>query len=435
MFESISEKMTNVFRKLAGTDKISERNIERAISEIRQALLEADVNYRVVNQFLNQVSHRALGEKVISSVNPSEMFIKIIHDEIIKLLSHEDQALNFARSGSSTFLVVGLQGTGKTTNLAKIAGYLKNKLNKKVLMIAADVVRPAAIEQLETLGKEIEVDVFTLGPNVSALKTVEAGIKAAKKGDYDTILIDTAGRLHIDDELMAELAAIKKVSKPEEILLTVDAMTGQDIISVAESFHQLLSITGLIVTKLDGDARGGAVLSVKAVTGVPVKFTGVGEKLEDLDFFYPDRMADRILGMGDIVSLVEKAQEQIDMAAAEKAAERLLSGQFDLEDMLFQLEQMNKMGSFKSVMKMIPGFNQLTKDVDGDEADATLKKNKAIILSMTKEERQNPDILRASRKNRVALGSGTAVSDVNRLLRQYSQMKEQMRLMSRMIRK
>lgn len=435
MFENISEKMTGIFRKLAGNDKISLKNIEKAMDEIRQALLAADVNYRVVNEFLADVSHQALGEKVISAVNPSEMFISIVHQEMIKLLTAENQELNFSAKKLTTMMIVGLQGTGKTTNLAKIAAYLSEKKQRKVLMIAGDVVRPAAIEQLITLGQQIEVEVFSLGQAHSALKTVQAGLDYAKQGDFDTVLIDTAGRLHIDEALMQELVALKKLVKPEEILLTVDAMTGQDIIQVATSFHEQLAITGLIVTKLDGDARGGAVLSVKAVTGVPIKFTGVGEKLADLDLFYPDRMADRILGMGDIVSFVEKAQEKIDLAAAEKSAARLMEGKFDLEDMLIQLEQMNKMGSFMSVMKMIPGLNQLSKGIDGDAADETLKRNRAIIQSMTKEERQNPEILRASRKNRVATGSGTSLSEVNRLLKQYTQMKDQMRLISRMVKK
>lgn len=434
-FESLSDRLSEAFKKIAGKDKITEKNIESSLQEVRKAFLEADVNYRVAKDFLEKVTQQALGEKVLKSVNPQEMIIKIIHDELVSLLGDEQQSLVFKESGLTTMMIVGLQGTGKTTNLAKIANYLKQKENKNILIIAADVIRPAAIEQLQTLGKQIGIEVFSQGPETAALTTVQAGMDYAKANGFDTVLIDTAGRLHIDEALMAELKDIKDTVSPTEILLTVDAMTGQDIIQVAQSFNDLLQVTGLVVTKLDGDARGGAVLSVRAMTGVPVKFTGTGEKIEDLDFFYPDRMADRIMGMGDVVSLVEKAQEKMDMEAAERSAARMMEGKFDLNDMLTQFEQVSKMGSLMSIMKMIPGLNKLAKDVDGNQAEAAMKRNKAIIQSMTKEERENPDILRASRKNRIAKGSGTTPSDVNRLLKQYEQMKEQMRMMSRLMKK
>lgn len=431
-FESLGDKLSSVFKNLSGKGKLTEKNVEEVLVEIRKAMLESDVNYRVVTSFLANVKEKMLGTKVIESVNPSEMTVKIVYDELVDLLGSEQVSINYQDEGITTIMLVGLQGTGKTTSVGKIANVVKNKENRKPLIIAADIIRPAAIEQLQTLGEAIGVEVFTLGTEVSAVDAVKAGMAYAKDNNFDTVFIDTAGRLHIDDELMNELNDIKQLVNPNDILLTVDAMTGQDIINVAQSFNELLSITGLVVTKLDGDARGGAVLSVKSVTNVPVKFVGTGEKIEDLDIFYPDRMADRIMGMGDIVSLVEQAQEKMDMEAAEKSMERMMSGEFTLEDMLVQFDQINRMGPLGGIMKMIPGMNKMMKDVDTDQAEDAMSKSKAIIYSMTIEERQNPRIIRTSRINRIAEGSGTTRRDVNQLLKQYDKMKSQMRMMGRM---
>ena len=431
-FESLSDKLNTTFRNLSGQGKLTEKNMEDILVEIRKAMIESDVNYRVVNTFLKNVKEKMLGQKVIESVNPSEMTVKIVYDELKDLLGSETAEIEYAEDGITTIMLVGLQGTGKTTSVGKIANVLKNKQSRKPMIIAADIIRPAAIEQLQTLGEAIDVEVFTLGIEVSATETVRQGMEYAKANNYDTVFIDTAGRLHIDEDLMNELSDIKALVNPNEILLTVDAMTGQDIINVAQSFNDLLAISGLVVTKLDGDARGGAVLSVKSVTNVPVKFVGTGEKIEDLDIFYPDRMADRIMGMGDIVSLVEQAEEKMDMEAAEKSAERMMKGEFTLEDMLVQFDQINRMGPLGGLLKMVPGLNQMTKDFDTDEAEDAMKQSKAIIRSMTIEERQNPRIIRTSRINRIAKGSGTTKRDVNQLLKQYDKMKSQMRMVSRM---
>ncbi len=431
-FESLSDKLNTTFRNLSGKGKLTEKNMEDILVEIRKAMIESDVNYRVVNTFLQNVKEKMLGQKVIESVNPSEMTVKIVYDELKELLGSETAEIEYAEDGITTIMLVGLQGTGKTTSVGKIANVLKNKQNRKPLIIAADIIRPAAIEQLQTLGEAIDVEVFTLGIEVSAHETVRQGMEYAKANNYDTVFIDTAGRLHIDEDLMNELSDIKTLVNPNEILLTVDAMTGQDIINVAQSFNDLLAISGLVVTKLDGDARGGAVLSVKSVTNVPVKFVGTGEKIEDLDIFYPDRMADRIMGMGDIVSLVEQAEEKMDMEAAEKSAERMMKGEFTLEDMLVQFDQINRMGPLGGLLKMVPGLNQMTKDFDTDGAEDAMKQSKAIIRSMTIEERQNPRIIRTSRINRIAKGSGTTRRDVTQLLKQYDKMKSQMRMVSRM---
>ena len=431
-FETLSERLTETFRKISGKANLSEKNMESILQDIRKALLEADVNYRVVKDFLVQIQEKALGLDVIKSVDPAQMVVKVVYDELVALLGIDEVGISFNPNGLTTIMVAGLQGTGKTTNLAKIAKVLKNKQNRNPMIIAADVIRPAAIEQLMTLGKEIGIEVYSEGSEVSALTTVEHGMKHAIEQGYDTVLIDTAGRLHIDDELMDELKQMKEMVRPQEILLTVDAMTGQDIITVAQAFNELLNITGLVITKLDGDARGGAVLSVRAITTVPIKYTGVGEKIDDLDVFYPDRMANRILGMGDVVTLVEQAQEKLDMEAAEKAAQRMMEGKFSLDDMLVQLQQLSKMGPLKGILKMLPGMGDMMKDFDGDLAEAQLKVTKAIIQSMTLEERENPDIIRASRKNRIADGSGTNTAEVTKLVTQYGKMKEQMRMMSRM---
>ena len=429
-FDSLSERLNGALRNISGKGKLTDKNMEDMLKEIRLALLEADVNYKVVKDFLVRVKEKSLGEEVIKSVDPGQMVVKIVHDEIVELLGSNEAKLNFKDSGISVIMLVGLQGTGKTTSIAKIANITKNKLNRNAMLIAADVIRPAAIEQLQTLGKAIEVEVFSQGVETSALDTVKNGLAYAKQKGYDTVFIDTAGRLHIDEALMQELKDIEAYAMPDEILLTVDAMTGQDIVTVAKSFNESLNITGLVVTKFDGDSRGGGVLSVKAITNVPIKFVGQGEKIEDMDIFYPDRMADRILGMGDIVSLVEKAQEKMDLEASEKAAKRMMEGQFTLEDMLVQFEQIQKMGPLSGIMKMIPGINQYANMISDEDSEKQMKRTKAIIQSMTPYERSHPETLRSSMKRRIANGSGTTVNDVNKLLNQFDKMKTMMNAMA-----
>ena len=424
-FDSLSERLNHAMRNVAGKGKLTDKNMEDMLKEVRLALLEADVNYRIVKDFLEEVRNKARGEDVINSVEPGEMLVKIVHDQLIDLLGNEEAEIHFKETGITTIMMAGLQGTGKTTSAAKIANLLKKK-DRKILMIAADVIRPAAIEQLETLGKEIETEVFTKGVETSALETVRLGMSFAEANGFDTVIIDTAGRLHIDEELMNELRDINRLVHPDEILLTVDAMTGQDIVNVAKAFAEALPLTGLVVTKFDGDSRGGGVLSVKKITGVPVKFVGEGEKIEDMDVFHPDRMADRILGMGDIVSLVEKAQEKMDMEAAQKSAEKMLSGKFDLNDMLAQFEQIERMGPLSGIMKMLPGMNQYAGMMDENATQGAMKHSKAIIQSMTKWERENPEKIRSTMKKRIARGSGTSVNEVNKLLNQHSKMKKMM---------
>lgn len=424
-FDSLSERLNHAMRNVAGKGKLTDKNMEDMLKEVRLALLEADVNYRIVKDFLEEVRNKARGEDVINSVEPGEMLVKIVHDQLIDLLGNEEAEIHFKETGITTIMMAGLQGTGKTTSAAKIANLLKKK-DRKILMIAADVIRPAAIEQLQTLGKEIDTEVFTKGVETSALETVREGMRYAEANGYDTVIIDTAGRLHIDEELMNELRDINRLVHPDEILLTVDAMTGQDIVNVAKAFAEALPLTGLVVTKFDGDSRGGGVLSVKKITGVPVKFVGEGEKIEDMDVFHPDRMADRILGMGDIVTLVEKAQEKMDMEAAQKSAEKMLSGKFDLNDMLAQFEQIERMGPLSGIMKMIPGMNQYAGMMNENATQGAMKHAKAIIQSMTKWERENPEKIRSTMKKRIARGSGTSINEVNKVLNQHSKMKKMM---------
>ena len=424
-FESLSERLGKAFKNITGKGKLSEKNMNDMLREVRMSLLEADVNYGVVKDFIARVKEKALGTEVMTSLNPGQMVVKIVHDEIVALLGNEEAPINYKKTGITTVMMVGLQGTGKTTAAAKIANVMKKKQSRKPLLVACDVIRPAAIEQLKTLGESIDVEVFSLGVETKALETAQKAMDYAKEQGYDTVVFDTAGRLHIDEELMQELSDIKAFVHPDDILLTVDAMTGQDIVNVASSFHEQLSVTGLVLTKLDGDSRGGGILSVRSITQVPVKFVGLGEKIEDLDVFHPDRMA-------DILSLVEKAQEKMDMEASTKSANRMMSGQFTLSDMLIQYEQIEKMGSLGGMMKLLPGMGQMANQIDEAKADNKLKKSKAIIQSMTPEERENPNILRAGRKNRIAKGSGTTVADVNRCISEYEKMKTVMKQMMSM---
>ncbi len=426
-FESLTDRLGKAFKNITGKGKLSEKNMNDMLREVRMSLLEADVNYAVVKDFIAKVKEKALGTEVMNSLNPGQMVVKIVRDEIVTLLGTEEAPINYKNEGITTVMMVGLQGTGKTTASAKIANVMKKKQKRNPLLVACDVVRPAAIEQLKTLGESIGVEVFSLGVETNALETAKQAMDYAKDKGYDTVLFDTAGRLHIDEALMQELADIKEYVQPDDILLTVDAMTGQDIVNVASSFHDSLSVTGLVLTKLDGDSRGGGILSVRSITNVPVKFVGLGEKIEDLDVFHPDRMADRILGMGDILSLIEKAEEKMDMEASAKSANRMMSGEFTLSDMLVQYEQIEKMGSLGGMMKMLPGMGQMAGQIDEAKADNKLKKSKAIIQSMTPEEREKPEIIRAGRKNRIARGSGTTVADVNRCLSEFEKMKKMMK--------
>ena len=429
-FENLSERLGKAFKNITGKGKLTEKNMNDMLREVRMSLLAADVNYGVVKDFISRIKEKAMGQEVLTSLNPGQMVVKIVHDEIVALLGTEDAPVNYKKSGITTIMMVGLQGTGKTTASAKIANLMKKKQGRNPLLVACDVIRPAAIDQLKTLGESIGVEVFSLGVETKALETAKQAMVYAKENGYDTVLFDTAGRLHIDDELMQELSDIKAYVQPDDILLTVDAMTGQDIVNVASSFHEQLEVSGLVLTKLDGDSRGGGILSVRAITNVPVKFVGLGEKIEDLDVFHPDRMADRILGMGDIMSLVEKAQEKMDMEATTKSTNRMMSGEFTLTDMLVQYEQIEKMGSLGGMMKLLPGMGQLAGQIDEAKADNKIKKSKAIIQSMTPEERENPNILRASRKNRIAKGSGVSVADVNRCLNEFEKMKQVMKQFS-----
>lgn len=428
-FDSLSKKLNKAFRNISGKGKLTEKNMEEMLKEVRVALLEADVNYKIVKDFLVNVKEKALGAEVVDSVDPSSMVVKIVHDEIVELLGTQDATLNYSSTGISVLMMVGLQGTGKTTSIAKIANLIKNKQDRNPLLVAADIIRPAAIEQLQTLGKSIGVEVFTKGPETKAVDTVKEALVYAKANGYDTVLIDTAGRLHIDEELMDELKEIEKIAQPNEILLTVDAMTGQDIVQVAEAFHEQLNITGLVVTKFDGDSRGGGVLSVRSITQVPVKFVGQGEKIDEIEYFYPERMADRILGMGDIVTLVEQAQEKMDLEASEEASRRMMDGTFTMDDMLTQLEQVSKMGPLGGILKMLPGMNQFADQINEGDAEAAMKRQKAIIQSMTLEERSDPSIINTRRKNRIAAGSGTKPQEVAKVINQFEKMKTMMKQM------
>ena len=427
MFESLGDRLQNVLHKVKGYGKITEDNISDMMREIRLALLEADVNYKVVKEFTNSVKEKALGEEVASSINPGDLFVKIVKDELVKLLGGESKPLNL-KGNPASLMLVGLQGSGKTTTIAKLANFLRKKHSKKPLLVACDVYRPAAIDQLKQLGKQLNIEVYEEGKK-DPVEIASNAFKYAKENGFDYVLIDTAGRLHIDDELMGELVRIKNTVEPDEILLVIDAMMGQDAINVITGFNETLPLSGVILTKLDGDTKGGVALSVRHLTNVPIKFIGVSEKLDGLDFFDPERAAGRILGMGDIVSLVEKATEAIDEKEAEKAAKRMQQGKFDLEDFLSTMKQIKKLGPLENLLKLIPGAKKMgINDIKIDPKQ--MAHIEAIVLSMTPKERRNPDIIKASRKTRIASGSGTSVQEVNRLLQQFDQMKKMMKQMT-----
>lgn len=426
-FESLSEKFQGIFKKLKKEDKLTETNMASAIKEIRVALLEADVNFKVVKAFTEDVKAKALGQDVLTKVNPGEMLIKICHDELVELLGADNTDIKYEK-GLTTIMLCGLQGAGKTTSAGKLANLMKNKLNKKVLLAGLDVYRPAAIEQLGVLARQLGVDFFEMGTNSNPVNVAEEAKKKALSEGYDVLIMDTAGRLQIDEKLMNELKDINKVIHPTEVLLLVDAMAGQDAVNVASAFNNDLRLTGVIMSKLDGDAKGGAALSIKYMSGLPIKFAGVGEKLTDLDIFYPSRMADRILGMGDVVTFVEKAKEAIDEKTAEKEAKKMMDGNFTLDDLLRQMKMVQKMGSLQSIAKMIPGMPKIT-DEQTAQAEKEMKIFESVINSMTPYERKHPDCLKFSRKNRVAKGCGLTNAEVNRVIRKWEQSKEMMKQM------
>ena len=424
MFESLGDRLQNALHKIKGYGKITEDNISEMMREIRLALLEADVNYKVVKEFTNTVKEKALGEEVASSINPGDLFVKIVKDELTELLGGESKSLNL-NGNPATLMLVGLQGSGKTTTIAKIANFLRKKHSKKPLLVACDVYRPAAIDQLKQLGKQLNMEVYEEGKKDPVEISLNA-LSYAKENGFDYVLIDTAGRLHIDDELMDELDNIKNKINPQEILLVIDSMMGQDAINVITGFNDKLPLTGVVLTKLDGDTRGGVALSVRHLTNVPIKFIGTSEKLDGLDSFDPERMAGRILGMGDIVSLVEKATEAIDEKEAEKTAKRMQQGKFDLEDFLSTMKQIKKLGPLENLLKLLPGAKKM--GLTSIKIDPKQMAHvEAIVLSMTPKERRNPDIIKASRKTRIANGSGRSVQEVNKLLQQFEQMKKMMK--------
>lgn len=425
LFSSLSEKFNHIFSKLTKRGRLTELEIKEAMREVRIALLEADVNYMVAKDFVKNVSEKAVGDEVLKSLTPAQQVIKIVRDELTTLMSSNNQKLAVSPNPPTIIMMCGLQGAGKTTMCAKLGAYLK-KSGKKPLLVACDIYRPAAITQLQVVGKQANVEVFERGTQ-NPVKTAKQAVEHALKQGLDTVIIDTAGRLHINEELMDELKNIKKEVSPTEILLVVDAMTGQDAVTVAEAFNKDLDITGIILTKLDGDTRGGAALSIKAITGKPIKFTGVGEKIGDIEPFYPDRIASRILGMGDVLSLIEKAQEAVSEEQAKELEKKFRENSFTFDDYLAQLESIKKMGNIKDLLAMIPGLGGKVKNLDIDERQ--LQVNKAIIQSMTPQERRNPDIIKASRRQRIAKGSGTSIQQVNQLLKQFEQSKELMKQM------
>ena len=427
-FEGLSDKLSAVFKKLKNKGKLTESDVKAAMREVRLALLEADVNYKVAKDFVAKVSERAVGAEVLESLTPAQQVIKIVNEELTVLMGESNARINYSSKIPTVIMMVGLQGSGKTTHSGKLALHFK-KMGKRPLLVACDVYRSAAIDQLKVVGSQIDVPVFEMG-QIDPCEIAKKAIAHAKDYGNDIVILDTAGRLHIDTELMDELLRLKEQFHPEEILLVIDSMTGQDAVNVAQSFNEKLGITGVILTKLDGDTRGGAALSVRAVTGAPIKFTGTGEKLTDLEPFYPDRMASRILGMGDVLTLIEKAEEQLDAKKAEEMAKKLGENSFDMNDLLEQMKQVRKMGSLSQIVSMLPGAKKKLSDEEAEQGEKQLVRTEAIINSMTKKERAKPSIISAQRKKRIAAGSGTKVEDVNRLLKQFEQMQKMMKQLS-----
>ncbi|MED3646699.1 signal recognition particle protein [Halalkalibacterium halodurans] len=431
-FESLAERLQDTLKKIRGKGKVSEQDVKEMMREVRLALLEADVNFKVVKQFIANVKEKALGQEVMKSLTPGQQVIKVVNEELTALMGGEQSKIAVASKPPTVVMMVGLQGAGKTTTTAKLANHLRKKHNRNPILVAADIYRPAAIKQLETLGKQLNMPVFSLGDQVSPVEIAKQAIERAKEAHHDYVLIDTAGRLHIDEELMDELQQVKEVAKPDEILLVVDAMTGQDAVNVAESFHEQLDVSGVVLTKLDGDTRGGAALSVKAVTNTPIKFAGMGEKIDQLEPFHPERMASRILGMGDVLTLIEKAQSTVDEEKARELEKKMRTMDFTFDDFLEQLDQVRSMGPLDELLGMMPGMNKAKglKNLQVDEKQ--ISRVEAIVRSMTKQEKQDPSIINASRRRRIAKGSGTAIQDVNRLLKQFEEMKKMMKQMTNM---
>lgn len=431
-FESLTERLQMSIRRITGRGRLTETDIEEMMKEVRLSLLEADVNYKVVKNFTAEVKAKALGEKILKSLSPGDMVVKVVHDELKKLMGDEAVGVTYKAGGISTFMLVGLQGAGKTTHVGKLASYLRKKDGRKPMLIAADIYRPAAIDQLITIGKQLNIEVFSMGTNHKVVDIVKKGLEHAKAKGYDLVIIDTAGRLHIDDDLMQELQDVNAACKPDEILLTIDSMMGQDAINVITTFNEKLPLTGCVLTKLDGDTRGGAALSIRYLTNVPIKFMGVGEKLDQLEVFHPDRMAGRILGMGDVVSLVEKVSNEIDEEEAMKSYEKMQKGSFNYNDFLKQLKMIKNMGSIKSLLGMIPGMGKQLKNIEID--DKQFSYIEAIIKSMTEEEKRHPDLVskQASRRERIAKGSGRSYTEVNGLVRRFEDMRQQMKVLTNM---
>ncbi len=433
MFDQLTDKLEETFKKLRGVGKLTENNVQEGIRELKLSLLEADVNFKVVKSLVEKVKERAMGTEVMKSITPGQMFVKVFHEELVNVLGEGDHSLNFNVRPPAVMLMAGLQGCGKTTTAGKLAFHLKNKMNKKALLVSTDIYRPAAIDQLKKLGEAIDVEVFH---STTEMDPVDISLKAFEYGKnmaFDVLIIDTAGRMQIDAELMDEITNIKEAVDPSEILFVADAMTGQDAVNVAGEFHNRLSITGVILTKMDGDARGGAALSINAVTGAPVKFVGVGEKIEQFELFHPDRIASRIIGMGDVLSLVEKAKEKIDTEEALRMQKKMAKNHFDLEDFLSQMKMLKQMGPMENMLGMIPGMGKQLKKIEGKvNFEKELGKIEAIICSMTKTERQRPEILNGSRRRRIANGSGTKVQDINQFMKQYLEMKKMMKNINRL---
>ncbi|WP_291651992.1 signal recognition particle protein [Clostridium sp.] len=429
-FEGLSDKLQEAFKKLKGKGKLTEKDIKEAMREVKLALLEADVNFKVVKKFISSVSEKCVGNEVLESLTPAQQVIKIVNEELTNLMGGSESKLNFNSVGPTVIMMAGLQGAGKTTMSGKLALQLR-KQNKKPLLVACDIYRPAAIKQLEVVGKQIDIPVFQMGDKVNPVDIAKAGIAHARENGNNVIIIDTAGRLHIDENLMEELKSIKEEVNPQEILLVVDSMTGQDAVNVAESFNNSLDVSGVILTKLDGDTRGGAALSIRSVTEKPIKFIGVGEKMSDFEVFYPDRMASRILGMGDVLSLIEKAQQAFDDKEAQELSSKMLENDFTYEDYLTAMEQMKKLGSLSKILEMVPGVPKEMKDIDFDAGEKQLGRVKAIIHSMTPKERRNPKLIAgsSSRKKRIAKGSGTSLQEVNKLIKGFDMMRKQMKQM------
>ena len=427
MFESLSDRLEQSFKMLKGQGRITEVNVAETLKDVRRALLDADVNFKIAKQFTDEVKEEALGQKILTSVKPNQMMVKIVHDRLAELMGSESAEID-TKGNPNVILIAGLQGSGKTTFSAKLASYLKSKKGRNPMLVAGDVYRPAAIEQLKVLGEQTGITVYTEEDNKNPVKIAKAAIKSAKNSGKNTVIIDTAGRLAVDEEMMKEIKDIKDAVNPHEILFVVDSMTGQDAVNTAKEFNDRLDFNGVVLTKLDGDTRGGAALSIKSVVNKPIKFIGTGEKMDALDVFHPNRMADRILGMGDIVSLVEKAQEQYDVEEARKLQKKLAKNTFDFNDFMSQIQQIKKMGNVKDLMSMVPGMGKAIKNLDID--DDAFKSIEAIINSMTPEERSDPKLLNGSRRARIANGSGTSVAEINRLVKQFSETRKMMRLMS-----